>query len=56
MRDLAILFLTFPEMKTESGPVRNALRQLGATEEEINTWHKLVAQQLSAPNEDDEFN
>lgn len=56
MRDLAVLFLTFPEMKTESGPVSDALRQLGATEAEINTWHKLVVQELSAPNDDDEFN
>jgi hypothetical protein len=56
MRDLAVLFLTFPEMKTESGPVNDALRQLGATEEEIHTWRKLVAQELSAPNDDDEFN
>jgi hypothetical protein len=55
MRDLAVLFLTFPEMKTESGPVNDALRRLGATEEEIITWHKLVAQELSAPNDDDEF-
>jgi hypothetical protein len=56
MRDLAVLFLTFPEMKTESGPVNDALRQLGATEEEIHTWRELVAQELSAPNDDDEFN
>jgi hypothetical protein len=56
MRDLAVLFLTFPEMKTESGAVSNALRALGATAEEINTWRELVVQELSAPNDDDEFN
>ena len=56
MRDLAVLFLTFPEMKTESGAVSNALKALGATAEEINTWRELVAQELSAPNDDDEFN
>ncbi len=56
MRDLAILFLTFPEMKTESGVVSNALKALGATAKEMNTWRELVAQELSAPNDDDEFN
>jgi hypothetical protein len=56
MRDLAVLFLTFPEMKTELGVVGNALTSLGATAEEINTWRELVAQELSAPEDDDEFN
>lgn len=55
MRDLAVLFLTFPEMKTESGVVSNALEAFGATADEMNTWRELVAQQLSAPNEDNEF-
>jgi hypothetical protein len=56
MRDLAVLFLTFPEMKAESGVVSNALKSLGATGEEMDTWRKLVAQELTAPNDDDEFN
>jgi hypothetical protein len=56
MRDLAVLFLAFPELKTESGPVNDALRQLGATQEAISTWRKIIAQELSAPNDDDEFN
>jgi hypothetical protein len=56
MRDLAVLFLTFPEMKTDSGVVSSALKALRATEEEMNTWLKLVAQELAAPNDDDEFN
>lgn len=56
MRDLAVLFLTFPEMKTESGVVNNALKALGATAEEMNTWREIVAQELTAPNDDDEFN
>jgi hypothetical protein len=56
LRDLAVLFLTFPELKTEAGAVSNALEALGATAEELNTWRELVAQELTAPNEDDEFN
>ena len=56
MRDLAVLFLTFPDMKTESGVVSKALEELGATAEEMTTWRELVAQELIAPNDDDEFN
>jgi hypothetical protein len=55
MRDLAVLFLTFPDMKTESGVVSKALEAFGATIEEMTTWRELVAQELIAPNEDDEF-
>ena len=56
MRDLAMLFLTFPELKSESGAVSKALKTLGATAEEMNTWHELVAQEITPPNDDDEFN
>ena len=56
MRDLAVLFLAFPEMKAESGAVSNALKAFGATAEEMNTWRELLAQKLSPPNDDDEFN
>lgn len=54
-RDIAMLLLTFPELKSESGAVSDALKILGATAEEINTWRELVAQEISAPNDDDEF-
>ena len=56
MRDLAVLFLTFPDMKTESGVVSKALKEFGATTEEMTTWRELVAQELVAPEDDDEFN
>jgi len=55
MRDLAILFLTFPNLKTESGAVSDALNQLGATAGEINTWRELVAQEIHPSNDDDKF-
>jgi hypothetical protein len=55
MRDLAVLFLTFPEMKTESGVVSNALEAFGASAEEMDTWRQLVSQELPAPNDDAEF-
>jgi hypothetical protein len=55
MRDLAMLFLTFPELRRESGAVHDVLKTLGATAEEMNTWHELVAQEIIPPNDDDEF-
>lgn len=55
-RDLALLLLTFPELKVESGAVNEALRSLGANETVMNEWRALVAQELSASEDDDEFN
>lgn len=54
-RDLAMLLLTFPELKSESGAVNDILKALGATGDEMNTWRELVAQQISPPTDDDEF-
>lgn len=50
-----MLFLSFPELKTESGPVGAALKAWGATAQEMNTWRELVAQEIKTPNDDDEF-
>jgi hypothetical protein len=54
MRDLAMLLLAFPDLKNELGPVDEALKSLSATEEVMNAWRDLVAQEISQPN-DDEF-
>ena len=55
MRDLAMLFVTFPELKTELGAVSDAMKRLGATAEEMTSWRELVAQEISPANDDDEF-
>jgi hypothetical protein len=55
-RDLAVLLLTFPELKTESGAVSEILRSLGANDEVTNEWRDLVAQEIRLPDDDDEFN
>ena len=55
-RDLAVLLLTFPELKTESGAVSEILRSLGANEEVTSEWRDLVGQEISLPDDDDEFN
>ena len=54
-RDLAMLLLTFPELKKESGVVSQNLRALGANEEVMGEWLNLVAQQISRPDDDEEF-
>src|SRR6266550_4583004 len=46
-RDLAMLLLTFPELKKEKGAVSEALKSLGATDEVIDTWGELVAQEIN---------
>lgn len=55
-RDLAMLLLTFPELKSESGAVNEKLMSLNANKEVIKEWQDLVSQEISLPDEDDEFN
>lgn len=54
-RDLAMLLLTFPELKKEKGAVSDVLKSIGANEEAINTWKELVAQEIVEPGDDAEF-
>jgi hypothetical protein len=54
-RDVAMLLLTFPALKSESGPVSEILNSLGATEEEMQTWSEVVHQEISTPDDDSEF-
>jgi hypothetical protein len=50
--DLNILLLTFPELKTEDGPVAERLRAAGATETVVAAWKDLVAQEILPEDED----
>jgi hypothetical protein len=54
-RDLALLLLTFPELKQEHGLVAKLLQEAGATPEIVAVWRDLVAQELQLPDEDDKF-
>lgn len=54
-RDLAMLLLTFPELKTESGEVSEKLRSISATEQVMREWRDLVSEMISLPEDDDEF-
>ena len=55
-RDLAMLFLAFPDLKKESGAVENSLKSLGVSEEVLNSWRALVAEEIPEADDDDEFN
>jgi hypothetical protein len=54
-RDLAMLLLTFPELKRDEGPVSERLRDAGAGPEVLDAWRELVAQDLHLPDDEDEF-
>jgi hypothetical protein len=54
-RDVAMLLLTFPELKREQGPVADRLSDAGAGPEVLAAWSELAAQELRPADEDDEF-
>lgn len=54
-RDLAMLLLTFPDLKTLDGPVTARLREAGADEAVMAVWRDLVAQEIQQETDDDEF-
>jgi len=51
-RDLAMLLLAFPELKSATGAVRERLEAADAEPDAIATWEALVAQEIS-PEDDD---
>jgi len=54
-RDLAMLLLTFPELKKEQGAVSEALESMKAGSDVLKTWSELVGQEIVAPEDDGEF-
>ncbi len=54
-RDLAMLLLTFPEFKSESGPVADRLQTLSDDPKVLSVWKELVNQEIRPADEDDEF-
>lgn len=51
-RDLAILLLTFPNLKTEDGPVADCLRAGHAPESALAAWKDVVSQEILPEDED----
>jgi hypothetical protein len=54
-RDLAMLLLTFPELKRESGPVLERLQAAQVDPAILAVWNELVTQEITPADEDDEF-
>src|SRR6267142_3938260 len=54
-RDLAMLLLTFPDLKREQGAVVDQLHAASATPEVFAVWQELVAQEIRPAEEDEEF-
>jgi hypothetical protein len=54
-RDLAMLVLTFPELRTSAGPVRQRLEVAGAGAEVMAAWEDLIAQEIRPATEDEGF-
>jgi hypothetical protein len=52
-RDIAMLLLTFPDLKREDGPVMERLKAENAGEEALTLWRELVNQEIQAENEDE---
>lgn len=54
-RDLAMLLLAFPDLKTESGPVESSLKSLGVSEGVMNFWRELVSEEIQESSDEEEF-
>jgi hypothetical protein len=55
-RDLAVLLLKFPELKSETGEIADLLIKKGGDDAVLNAWRKIVAQDLREEGEDDDLN
>jgi hypothetical protein len=54
-RDLALLLLTFPDLKRAAGPVVDELHAAGASPEVLAVWYDIVAQEIRPAEEDEEW-
>ncbi|HUG92702.1 MAG TPA: hypothetical protein VML55_17810 [Planctomycetaceae bacterium] len=55
LRDLAVLLLRFPELKTASGPVRDRLETLAHDPAVFTTWNEIVAREIRLDEDEEEF-
>ncbi len=54
-RDLALLLLTFPELKQKSSLVLDCLQAAGADAKIMDIWQELVQMQIESEEDEDEF-
>lgn len=53
-RDIAYLLLKFPELRIEEGPVFQSLTSAQASEDIINAWRDLIAEEIVPDGDDDD--
>jgi hypothetical protein len=53
--DLYRLLTTFPELKSEKGPVVERLQAAGADADVMTAWESIVAEEIVSEDEDDKF-
>jgi hypothetical protein len=54
-RDLAMLLLRFPELKSETGKVAERLKTMQASPQALSAWSEIVSTDISAEDDEDEF-
>ncbi len=54
-RDLAVLLLQFPELKSETGIVSDILRQREIDKKVLGVWREIVAQDLQVEDDDEDL-
>ncbi len=54
-RDLAVLLLTFPELKTDKGEVADRLRAAGAPKQAMDAWRELVGSKIEPDDEEEGY-
>ena len=54
-RDLAMLLLTFPDLKRDPGPVTERLKAANVESAVLEVWKELAAQEIQPAAEDEEF-
>lgn len=55
-RDLAVLLLQFPQLKTEHGEVGEILAKRAVKESVLGAWQEIVAQDLQVEKDDEDLN
>lgn len=54
-RDVMLLLLAFPDLKSHPGPVTDCLLAAEADSGTIRLWEELVNQEIAPESEDDDF-
>lgn len=54
-RDLAVLLLQFPELKSETGDVMKTLQERGTDEKILDAWREIVRQYLQVEDDDEDL-